>query len=143
MNPNYNQTITVYNCFRGEDNPNNLKDIWQKTVLHNCFYKNVIQRVDTDESSEMRNVYTARIPESVLYRPYRTWIMLEEDERKKCFTFRLGDIVVRGECQDDILGVSPCTATEILEKYKPDSFKVTAFSDNTAHTTGKHYRIGG
>lgn len=143
MNPNYNQVITVYNCFRAEDNPDGAKDIWKRTVLRDCFYKNMMGRVDSDKGSQMSSTYTARIPESENYRPYYEWVALPEKERENCFTLSLGDIVLKGECSEEITGKSPFTATELLQRHKPDSFRVTAFSDNTDHIAGKHYRAGG
>ena len=153
MNPNYVHTITVYNCLRAEDNPAALKDTWYRTVIHDCFYKNVIGRVDTGKSSEstglyassseMRSAYTARIPVSESYLPYTDWSRLAEEERQGKWTCHAGDIIVFGECPDEITGKSPFTASEVLSRYKPDAFKVTAFSDNTSHVAGKHYRIGG
>ena len=86
MNPNYNQAVTIYNCFRAEDNPDGKKDVWQRTVLHNCFYKNVIGRTDADKVSKMNNVYTVRIPVSDKYKSYREWIRLPEEERREFFT---------------------------------------------------------
>ena len=144
MNPNYNQMITIYNCFRGTDNPVSKSDIWQKTVLHNCFYKNVIGRSEyADKEPKMNSVYTVRIPASEKYMPYREWIQLSEEERKEFFTCSQKDIVVRGECSEEISGTSPDTASQILSRNKPDAFVVTAFSDNTSHWMAKHYRLGG
>lgn len=143
VNPNYNQTITVYNCFRVEDNPNGKKDVWQRTVLHNCFYKNVIGRSDVDKVSKMNNVYTVRIPVSERYKSYCKWIRLPEEERKEFFTCSQKDIVVRGECTDEITGSPPDTASQVLSRNKPDAFVVTAFADNTSHRLAKHYRLGG
>lgn len=144
MNPNYNQTITIYNCFRAADNPNSKKDIWQRTVLHTCFYKNLIGRTEyADRDPKMSNTYTVRVPASGSYKPYNEWIRLPEMERKKFFTCSQKDIVVRGECMDEITGISPDTSSELLSKYKPESFVVTAFSNNTSFCHAKHYRIGG
>ncbi len=144
MNPNYNQTITIYNCFRATDNPDCKKDIWQKTVLHNCFYKSVIGRTEyAEKNPRMDNTYTVRIPVSDYYLPYREWIYLPEEERKRYFTCSQNDIVIRGECEAEITGSSPDTASQVLSRYKPDSFVVTAFSDNTSHLRAKHYRLGG
>ncbi len=144
MNPNYNQTITLYNCYRGSDNPDSKKDVWQKTVLHNCFYKNVIGRSEyADREPKMNSVYTVRIPASGKYKPYHEWIQLPEEKRGGFFTCSQKDIVIRGECREDITGVSPNTASQMLTKYKPDAFVVTAFSDNTAYRAAKHYRLGG
>lgn len=143
MNPNYTHTITVYNCLRAADNPDSMKDTWQKTVLRDCYYKNVIGRVDSDKTSRMQNVYTARIPESEQYLPYHEWAEKPEKERSSYFTFSLDDIVVKGECDDMITGKTPDTAAELLTRHKPDAFVVTAFSDNTSHMMSKHYRVGG
>lgn len=143
MNPNYIHTITVYNCLKAADNPNSMKDTWQKTVLHDCYYKNVMGRVDSEKTSKMQNVYTARIPRSDRYLPYHEWAQKPEAARTSYFTFSLGDIVIKGECDDLITGTSPNTATELLQRYKPDAFLVTAFSDNTSHQMSKHYRVGG
>lgn len=143
MNPNYIHAITVFNCLKAADNPNSMKDTWQKTVLHDCYYKNVMGRVDSEKTSKMQNVYTARIPKSDSYLPYHEWAQKPEVARTSYFTFSLGDIVVKGECDDLITGASPNTATELLQKYKPDAFLVTAFSDNTSHQMSKHYRVGG
>ena len=50
MNPNYIHAITVFNCLKAADNPNSMKDTWQKTVLHDCYYKNVMGRVDSEKT---------------------------------------------------------------------------------------------
>ena len=141
MNPNYTHTITVYNCLQAADNPNSMRDLWQRSVLKGCYYKNVMARVESGKTATMANVYTARIPESESYRPYREWAELES--RDGLFTLSLGDIVVKGECQEEITGKSPYTAPELLKRYKPDAFVVTAVSDNTSHKMAKHYRVGG
>ena len=120
MNPNYNQTLTLYNCLRAADNPEGKKDIWQKTVLHDCFYKSMIGRTEyADKNPRMDNTYTVRIPIS---------------EK---------DVVIKGECDADITGISPDTAAQVLLRHKPDAFVVTAFADNTSHRMAKHYRLGG
>lgn len=142
MNPNYLHTITVYNRVRGLDNPSK-KDTWTRTVLTDCFYKNVIGKIEEGKTVRMGNVYTARIPESEKYLPYYEFAKLTEEERTMYFTFNLGDIVVHGACQEEITGTSPNTAAEFMERMKPDAFKVTAFSDNTSHIYAKHYRVGG
>lgn len=141
MNPNYIHTLTIYNCLRAEDNPDSKKDVWYRTVLHDCYYKNVMGRVDSDKTSRMQNAYVARIPEHPAYLPYREWI--KKEERESYFTVRLGDVIVKGECMDEITGRSPDTATDLLQRDKPDAFKVTAFSDNTSHQRSRHYRVGG
>lgn len=80
MNPNYLHTITVYNRVRGQDNPSK-KDTWTRMVLTDCFYKNVIGKIEDGKTVRMGNVYTARIPESEKYIPYHEFAKLTEEER--------------------------------------------------------------
>lgn len=124
MNPNYVHTITIYH---------KQEKLWIKTVLENCFWKSGIAIVPGGtESSKTQvsqtNTYTVRIPMSVA---------------GSDFEVSTDDIVILGECQDDIAGKSPDTAVEVLHRHKPDAFKVTAFADNTSHLMDKHYRLGG
>ena len=51
--------------------------------------------------------------------------------------------MVKGECKEELTGEGGQTAAQILNRYKPGAFKVTAFSDNTGFPVGKHYRLGG
>lgn len=144
MNPNYIHTITIFNCLRAADNPNEKKDIWQKTVLKRCFYKNAMEQSDyVARDPRMANTYTVRIPQSDKYLQYKEWVKLPESERLRYFTCSIKDIIVYGDCAEVITGISPDTAAEVLSKCKPDAFNVTAFSDNTSHKRAKHYRAGG
>lgn len=142
MNPNYNQTITLYNCLKAADNPGK-KDIWYRTVLEDCFYKAIVSRTESGKEIGMSNTYTVRIPQSVQYKHYYEWIGLPDTERGQYFTVHMDDIVVCDECLDEITGITGSAATDILRRYKPDAFKITAFSDNTSFIADKHYRIGG
>ena len=73
-------------------------------------------------------MYTVRIP---------------ADKVPEGFWVSVNDIVVHGECPDEISDERGSRATELLLKYKPEAFRVTVFSDNTGHQADKHYRIGG
>lgn len=119
MNPNYIHTITLYR---------NIDGAWSRTVLQNCFWKSSILVVQSGTQATQTNSYVVRIPST----------NVEEG-----FQISLDDIVVLGDCTDEITGKKPNTATETLRKNKPNAFKVTAFSDNTGHRMDKHYRLGG
>lgn len=118
-NPNYIHTITIFR---------NQNGTWTKSVFHNCFWKSEIVKTQDGTNAGQANTYTVRIPLAAA---------------GVGFTVSEDDIAVKGECQDNITGKSPNTATEVLLRNKPDAFKVTAFSDNTSHRMGKHYRLGG
>ena len=100
-------------------------------------------RMNRDKTASMASVYTARIAQSPQYLPYREYAKLSKEERAGYFTFNIGDIVVKGDCPEEITGKTPNTASELLNRWKPEAFEVTAFSDNTSHMCEKHYRVGG
>lgn len=143
MNPNHNQTITVFNCLKGADSSDGKKDVWQRTVLRDCYYKSVINRVEEGKSVRMVNTYIVRIPESGKYRPYSEWSSLSRPVRQGYFTLHTDDIIVKGECSETLTGTSPNTASEFLKRKKPNAFVITAISDNTQSRHAKHYRAGG
>lgn len=142
MNPNYNQTITIYNCLKARDSTEG-QDIWQRTIIENCFYKAHTSEVQNVTDISKANTYTVRIPKHEKYLPYGEWRILSSEQRKEFFTVSKGDMVIKGNCQEEIELKSPNTATQILLRYKPEAFMVTSFADNTASIVGKHYRIGG
>lgn len=142
MNPNYVHTITLYNCLKAADSPDQ-KDHWFRYVLPGCFYKAAIVRTDSGTSAGQQNVYTVRIPQSQAYKPYTQWAGLPEEERHECFTMALDHVVILGECMEEITGHSGHTAVQLLNRYKPDAFKITAVSDNTKAAYAGHYRLGG
>lgn len=138
MNRNYVSTITLYSRIKAADTEDR-KERWIRTVLHNCFWKSQIKTGFTDTAAVSGNVYTVRIPENTYYRPYAEFAKNPEGY----FSVSPGDIVILGECPEHITGKSGNTAAQVLNRYKPDAFQVTAFSDNTAFTMAKHYRLGG
>lgn len=119
MNPNYVDTITIFRKQSGA---------WVKTVLHDCFWKSEIKTVQNGIEVSKVNAYTVRIPMQVA---------------GKKFVVSSGDVAVLGECLDEITMKSPNTASEVLNRNKPEAFAVTAYADNTSHLMNKHYRLGG
>ena len=118
-NPNYVHTITLY---RQQDGS------WTRTVLEGCFFKAVENTLQTGTQVTKSNTYTVRIPIEVV---------------GAGFTVRPGDFVISGECTDEIGAAVGFRAAEVLNRYKPNAFKVTTVSDNTGHRMDKHYRLGG
>lgn len=138
MNPNYVHTITLYNRIRAADTEDG-KEHWAKTVLPNCFYKSEVSACFADTQASVSNTYTVRIPRDRRYLPYAEFVK----DPKGHFTVSLDDIVIYGICNEDITGESGRTAVQVLQRHRPNAFKVTAFSDNTAFRMAKHYRLGG
>jgi len=147
MNPNYVHTITIYNRLQASDSPDR-KEHWYRHVLNECFFTSRLTavqgaRADTMLHVEQKNSYTVRIPGKKAYKKYVEWSILPEEQKNDFFTITDGDIIIKGECAEEISAELGQTATQLLRKYKPEAFAVTAFSDNTSHFVDKHYRIGG
>lgn len=138
MNRNYVHTITLYNKIAAADSEDN-KEHWKRTVLFDCFWKAVTNTGFSGTQVSVQNTYAVRIPEDGRYLAYKEYTREPEGH----FTVAQGDIVILGECLEEITGQSGQTAAQVLNRYKPNAFKVTAFSDNTKAPQGKHYRIGG
>lgn len=138
MNRNYTHTITLYNKISAADREDK-KEHWQRTVLRNCFWKSVINTGFNGTQASVQNTYVVRIPENRKYLPYNEYAK----NPKGHFTVSQGDIVILGECKEEITGQSGQMAVQLLNRYKPNAFRATAFSDNTKSPLGKHYRIGG
>lgn len=125
MNPNYAHTITLYHKIPVAGSE---KEHWVKTVFHNCFWKSVVNTGFNGTQASVQNTYVARIP---------------KESCNGTLSAQQGDIVILGECQEEITGASGQTAAQILNRNKPNAFKVMAFSDNTSFPMDKHYRLGG
>ena len=94
MNPNYNQIITVFR---------KVGTAWSKSVFEQCFWKSGITVVQNDTEASQTNTYTVRIP---------------LEAAGSDFSASPGDVVVLGECADEITGKSPNTAAEVLRRNK-------------------------
>lgn len=138
MNQNYVHTITLYNRICAADRTDK-KEHWKKTVLHHCFWKSVVNTGFSGTEASVRNTYTVRIPQDERYLPYAEYVKSPDGH----FTVSQGDIVILGNIAEEITGESGHMAAQVLNRYKPQAFKVTAFSDNTAFPVDKHYRLGG
>ena len=138
MNRNYIRTITLYNRIQAV-NSEDKKEHWKKTVLHNCSWKSVVKTGISGTQASVQNTYTVRIPQDSRYLPYSEYAKSPDGY----FSVSQGDIVILGECPEEITGLSGQTAAQVLNRYKLEAFKITAFSDNTGFPVAKHYRLGG
>lgn len=114
----------------------NQKEAWKKTVINGCFFKCETNTTFTGTTSSKSNTYTVRIPGKKEYKENKNFCGGEG------FTLKEGDICILGACDDSITGKTGKTATDILNKNKPNAFKITSVSDNNAFI-GAHFRIGG
>lgn len=138
ISPGYVHTLTLYNRIRAADTSDR-KEHWIRTVLHNCFWKSQIKTGFRDTGVSSQNVYVVRVPEDARYLPYAGFVKQQTGR----FTFSQGDLVVLGECKEEITGETGHTMTQVLNRHSPDAFQITAFTDNTSFPVSRHYRLGG
>ena len=116
LNPNYNQVITILHKRDGD---------WKKTEVEECFFRvSVSSNVDANGNEVLSDTALARIP-------------FPAPEICK------GDLIICGRIPETVTGESPNTASEILERYKPDAFRVAGVSNNCASFLGKHIKVVG
>ena len=127
INPTFCDTITVYHQERKIDETTKRSVIqWIRKVYHDCFFGTVTAQAVNGTTLSVTDSYTVRIPAGDFISPITT-----------------GDIVMKGEVSDEVSDVAGCRATDVLNRYKPNSFTVRAFSDNTKLKQGAHYKLTG
>lgn len=135
LTPVFKDTITVLNRLNGVDNKDKI-DKWYKSVIKDCFFSN------KEVSSGVKGLVTAgtryicRISESKSYTPYDEWI-----KTQRGFTFSLGDYIILGEVKE--ADINTKNIVQIINKYKPNSFEIKYFKDNTRVGFLKHYHLEG
>lgn len=118
LNPNYNNDVTVFHkAATGK---------WSSKVYSECsFVYNVSRVIDSLGSETVTGSYTCRIP-------------AEYDAK-----LSRGDIVILGAVRGKITNEAPYTATELMERFKPNAFRVNSVVDNTGHMVDKHIKAVG
>lgn len=96
----------------------------KRSVYKNCFFKCGTALVVSETQAKHVNSYIARISQ------------VEGLEAE------VGDLIVLGEVEDEITGEKGHTLTEVMNRYKPNSFRVTSVSDNTSFPA-PHWKLGG
>lgn len=114
-------TITLYHCDLSKGKPT-----WSKHVIANCFLqiKPARQQVDMSWRDGVEGVCRIPAPAPAV---------------------ALGDIIVRGNCADEIdVTVAGSRANDLLERSRANAMRVTEIHDNSrAHVAVPHVYIGG
>lgn len=112
----WDTTITVFNQFT---DPNTQIVSWTKTVLENCFWKLTGDKISVGETVLETNSIICRIPKNENYLEAGEWIALDNDQRVEFFTLKVGDIIIKGEVEDEIDEYTKGQrSSDILAKYK-------------------------
>lgn len=134
--PYWNDTITVCNKLSGRDSATKL-DTWKKTVLKNCFFKQVVQHDISGTTVSVGVSSVCRIPKNVNYHQYYEW----KDDISDGFTLSAGDYIFKGELDEEI---SANNIVNLYNSHKPNAMLVKSVSDNSDFLgLSEHYRVEG
>jgi hypothetical protein len=112
----WEQTITIYNKF--EDAQTQIVK-WYKTVIDKCFWKYIGNKVSIGNTVLETNDIICRIPKKDNFLEKYAWINTPNDEMSNYFTLSSGDIIVKGEVDDEIDEYkSGKRSTDLIAKYK-------------------------
>lgn len=112
----WDTTLTIYNKF---EDPQTHIVTWYRTVLENCFWKYIGNKIKIGNVNLETDNSICRIPISDKFKEKYEWINIPNDEMSQYFTIAKGDIIIKGEVDDTINEyVSGSRSTDIEAKYK-------------------------
>jgi hypothetical protein len=131
--------------FNKYEDPATRRITWHRTVLHNCFWKYTGNKIVVGETTLDTNNTLCRIPVHSAFLENYQWI--NTADKSKHFTFNPGDILVKGEVNDEINEyASGFRSSDILTKYKKlqGCIVVEKYAVNTGLGRGaEHYLVKG
>jgi len=140
----WNVTVTVFN--RYEDPLTNLIT-WYKHIVNGCFWKYTGNKVTINETVLETNDIICRIRKDDTFLENYQWVNVPADEKPNYFTLSKGDIIVKGEVDDNINEYSVGThSSDVIKKYKnlQGCMTVSEFTINTdGGRCNEHYYIKG
>ena len=140
----WDTTVTIYNKFI---DPQTKVISWYRTVISNCFWKYVGDKITIGETVIETDNSICRIPKNDKYLDKYAWENTSNDKMSKYFTIGIGDILVKGDVSDIINEYeSGHRSSDVVAKYKKlqGCMVVEAYSINTGTARGsEHYLVKG
>ena len=135
----WNTTVTLYNKY--EDSKGEVT--WYRTVLEGCFWKYITDYNRVDNATNMTKMLLCRVRKSEMFLEDYEW--QESDNKSEYFTFNEGDILVRGEIEDEISEyTNGQRSSDFLRKYKSRCVEIKHYRNNTGGgRVSEHYRVEG
>lgn len=140
----WDTTVTVYNKYI--DAQTQLVR-WYRHVITDCFWKLDGSTVRIGDVTLDSKSIICRIPKDESFLEKQDWIQLPNDQMELYFTLAPGDIMVKGECMDEIDEyTSGHRSSDLLGKYRQYEacMEITDFTNNTGiGRNNEHYLTRG
>ena len=140
----WDTTITVYNKFI--DAQTQLTH-WYRKVVTDCFWSLEGSTVKVGDVTLDSKSILCRIPKDSRFLEKQDWIKLPNDQKGDYLTLAQGDLIVKGECTEEIDEyVHGHRSTDLLGQYREYQacMEVTEYSNNTGvGRNEEHYLVRG
>ena len=140
----WNITLTIFNKYK---DPKTDLVTWYKHVVHGAFWKYTGNKMSINDTVLETNDIICRIRKDEAFLENYEWAEIPPEEKPNFFTFSKGDIIVKGEVDDDINEyASGKRSNDLIKKYK-NLQGCLVVSEYTVNTEGgrcnEHYLVKG
>jgi hypothetical protein len=140
----WNTTVTIYNRY---EDPQTQLVTWYRHVVEGCFWKYTGNKVVVGNTLLETKDIICRLRKNDKFLDKVDWIKQPNDKMPNFFTLSQGDIIVKGEVDDEINEyASGKRSTDLKKKYKAvrGCLEVQEWQDNTGGGRGnEHYYVKG
>lgn len=140
----WNTTITIYNKYT---DPQTQIVRWYRHKVEGAFWKYSGNKVVIDKVVLDTKTIICRIRKDEKFLERHKWISVPNDKMSNYFTFAQGDIIVKGDVEDEINEYTSGTrSSDLKKKYKAlqGCLEIQEWSDNTGGGRGnEHYFVKG
>lgn len=140
----WDTTLTIYN--RYEDKQTNLVT-WYRHVVEGAFWKYTGNKVVVNNVVLETKDIICRIRKDDAFLENYLWLAKPNDEMSQFFTLKQGDIIIKGEVDDEINEYTSGTrSSDLKKKYKAlqGCLEIQEWADNTGGGRGnEHYYVKG
>lgn len=140
----WNTTITVYNKYT---DPQTQLVRWYRHKIDGAFWKYSGNKVVVGSTVLETKDIICRIRKDDAFKEKHEWINIPNDEMSQYFTLAQGDIIVKGEVDDEINEYTSGTrSTDLKKKYKSlqGCLEIQEWANNTDGGRGnEHYYVKG
>lgn len=140
----WNITLTIYNKYK---DPTTNVVTWYRHVVHGAFLKYIGNKMAIGDTMLETHDVICRIRKDDAFLENYVWVEKPESEKPNFFTFSKGDIIIKGEVNDEVNEYqNGSRSNDLIKKYK-DLQGCLVVSEYTVNVGGgrcnEHYLIRG